>query len=94
MIQGIDVNQRIEFTLEDDKEPKTVFVFKPLSGFEMIKINDSGDYTRAYLETTIAEIIGVSDKDKFLSSLSINHLGKLIKKANDINGISEQEIKN
>ncbi len=95
MLQGIDINQRIEFiSAYDTTDPKTVFVFKPLSGFEMIKLSESGLDIQQFLQKTIAEIHGVEDKDKFLTSLSVKILAELINKANEINKITEQEIKN
>jgi len=39
MIEGIDINQRIEYTLKSDTtEPKTVFVLRPLSGPEALEL--------------------------------------------------------
>lgn len=40
MIQGLDISQRIEFSLSSDTtEPKTVFVLKPLTGPEKFEIS-------------------------------------------------------
>lgn len=98
MIQGIDVNQRIEFVSENDKvEPKTIFVFRPLSGFEMLEIEDGekGNLKiRKFLNETICEIKGIENKESFINSLPIAILGELIKKANEINSFSEIETKN
>lgn len=95
MLSGIDVNQRIEFISSwDTTEPKTVFVFKPLAGFEMIKLSEVGFDVQQFLEKTIVEIVGVADKSAFLNSLSVKILGELINKANEINKITEQETKN
>jgi hypothetical protein len=94
MIEGIDVNQRISFTCDSDKEPKTEFIFKPLSGFDMMDIW-SGEYSaEKFLKKTVVEIKDVEDKNKFLDSMPVSVLGELLKKANEINGLSEKEAKN
>lgn len=95
MIQGIDVNQRIEFVSEkDSSEPKTVFIFKPLSGFEMLDVQDGGLDLKRFIKRTIIEVKGVEDKDLFLESLPLSIVGELIKKANEVNKLTEEETKN
>ncbi len=98
MIEGIDVNQRIEFISSNDKsDPKTVFVFRPLSGFEMLNLEDGEQGTskiKKFLNLTICEIKGFENKAAFLDSLKIDILGELIKKANEVNTFTENEIKN
>jgi hypothetical protein len=95
MIEGINVNQRVSFVCECDKtEPKTEFILKPLSGFEMMEIWSDGYAAEKFLKKSIVEIKGISDKDAFLDSMPTIVLGELLKKANELNGLSEQEAKN
>jgi len=98
MIQGIDINQRIEFVSKrDTTEPKTVFIFKPLSGFEMLKVQETIDENqkiKKFISETVVSISGVEDKNQFIESLPITILGELLEKANEINSFSETEIKN
>lgn len=51
MLPVIDVNQRVEFSISTDTDPKTVFVLKPLSGTQQFSLlrnlirNEDGAYT-------------------------------------------------
>jgi hypothetical protein len=100
MIEGINIDQRIEFTLDDDKEPKTVFLFRPISGTDMLNIQSrakglpEGEAIAELLSVTIAEIVGVENKHKFLRSLPIEVLNKLIDKHTEINILKDDDQKN
>ncbi len=44
MKKGIDINQRINFTFQDDtSEPKTVFVLRPLARAEFLEFSSGSD---------------------------------------------------
>ena len=109
MLKGVDINQRIEFSCVDDKEePRTIFVFKPLSGFEMLdlskhlvgkKLTLSGSYILETLEKSIVEIKNpdLKDKDKikeFLQGLSSIVLVELVTETGKINKLTDDESKN
>lgn len=100
MITGIDINQRIEVTLDSDKtEPKTVFVVRPLSGMDRIVIGtDESDVPVAVkiLSRSIVEIKNNNDipVNEFLYMLSIDDLNGLLGKVNELNEITDEEVKN
>ena len=108
MLQGIDVNKRIEFTsTHDTTDPKTVFVFQPLSGASMFSIakfakNDileiSGDDVLGFLEKSIVEIKNFGNASlsvkEVLQILPSNVLAELFKKMAEINNLTEQDKKN
>lgn len=66
MLKGIDVNQRIEVSSPDDKtKPKTIFVLKPMSGLEDLKLSEfivdgrlkiSEDYIKYVTSKSVVEI--------------------------------------
>lgn len=66
MLQGINTQERVRFSSVLDKsEPKTVFVLRPLTGFEVFaleKLNDmksekmSVEYARELLKLSVLEI--------------------------------------
>ncbi len=51
MLPIIDANQRIEFSISTDQDPKTIFILKPLSGIQQFGLsrnlirNENGTYT-------------------------------------------------
>lgn len=106
MLEGIDINQRIEFTLTSDKtEPKTVFVLKPLSGADMFsfssdikdgKLTLTGDKIIELLEKSVVQVKNYKTDNikESLNMLKINDLAELLAKVNSINNISEDEAKN
>ncbi len=107
MLEGIDINQRIEFSLKADvTEPKTVFILKPLSGSDMFnfsshvsdgKMSLSGDRIIDLLEKSVVEIKHYKDNltvAEALKTLKIDSLAELLEKVNSLNNISEEEAKN
>lgn len=100
MIEGIDIEQRIDFVLDNDTEPKTVFVFRPISGSDKLNIQSKargmseGDCIIELLNTCIVEIKGIDNKYKFLRSLDINVLSELVEKHNSISEIKDDDKKN
>ncbi len=98
MIKGIDVNQRIEFLSKfDNSEPKTVFVLRPLSGFEMMEFSEGRkeDIYNMILKSVV-EVKNFEDNniEKAINSLGIRVIGELIQFINEINNITEQDAKN
>jgi len=101
MIKGIDTNERIEFiSKHDHDEPKTVFIFRPLSGLEMsglLKALEGGD-SMTYLNETVFDIKdGIPEggnKKDYLASLPLNILSELLTEANEINRLTGQDAKN
>lgn len=97
MLKGIDVNQRIEFISKyDTSEPKTIFILKPLSSFEMMELGKL-ESIEFYLEKSIVEVKNFNGLDikGSLSAISVKVLGELIECINKINKLSdEEEIKN
>lgn len=99
MLAGIDINQRIEFVSKFDKtEPKTKFVFRPLSGSDMFSIGSQGDsFIIAALNKSIVSIENIPkglEKEDYINSLQTEHLNELFEKFNDINNISDDDKKN
>ena len=95
MIKTININERIEFISQfDTTEPKTVFVFRPLSGLEMIKLSEGSLDIERFLNAAILEIKGVEDKAAFIKTLEAKVLGELVNKANEVCEITKAEIKN
>lgn len=99
MIEGIDTNQRIEFTSKYDmNDPKTVFILRPLSGFEMMEFSDGKmeDVKRMVLRS-IVEIRNFNKEcsiEDVLNSLNLKLLAELINKINNINQLSGEDEKN
>lgn len=66
MLKGIDVNQRFEVSSPDDKtKPKTIFVLKPMSGLEDLKLTEfivngrlkiTGEYIKYVTSKSVVEI--------------------------------------
>ncbi len=100
MIKGIDVNQRIEFSLTSDKdEPKTVFVMKPLSGLEMMEFSTGAKADIInMISKSIVEVKNFLNANasvsEILNCLNIQDIGELINKVNEINMITRQDSKN
>lgn len=87
MIEGLDLNQRIEFISEYDKgEQKTVFIFRPLSGSEKINVSSiynrgtlklTGDFLLGLIKSAVVEVKNPNfDKEKDKDAL-MNYLDKL-----------------
>ena len=98
MLKAIDVNQRIEFSSKDDKsDPKTIFVFRPLSGIEMLQFSQgSKEDIRNMLVKSLVEVKGYdhTDIEQVVDSLPLNVVGELIQKVNAINNFTGEEEKN
>jgi len=109
MLKGIDVSQRIEFSCEDDVEPKTVFILKPLSGLQMIEVSKNlstdkklvlnAQYIQSILECSIVEIKNPEVKEinkinDFISSLSSVVLTELVVEVGKLNNLTGEEQKN
>lgn len=100
MLTGINIDQRIEFTCQEDQDPKTVFIFRPLSGSDIMNLRSLpqktkiGDYAIELLDMSIVEVVGVTDKRKFLKSLESHILDELVSKFNDINNVKDDDKKN
>jgi hypothetical protein len=109
MLQGMDINQRVEFTSSADKTtPKTKFILKPLTASEMLettkyvqggKLELNQDYVMDLLDKSIVEIKNpdIKEKDKinaFINSLTPVILVELINKVTSLNRLSEDEEKN
>lgn len=107
MITGIDVNQRIEFSLAEDlSEPKTIFIFKPMTGADMMKLSDgvdgnqlkfSGEKLFDLLEIAIVEIRNFEPAGtvrEILKSLPPMAFTQIVNQAISINRLTGQDIKN
>jgi hypothetical protein len=106
MLKGIDVNQRIEYVCkEDDSEPKTVFVFRPMTASEMIDLTSDMDVTQLkmtgkkiidFLCMAIVEIRNyhIADIREALNSLPPTVITELVQESTNINKIVGTDIKN
>jgi len=107
VLKGIDINQKIEFvSKEDTSEPKTVFIFVPLSGADTIGMSGifeggmaklTGKAIVDFLDKCIVEIKnfeGETDKIKIISSLTTGVISELVTQASEINNLKAQETKN
>jgi hypothetical protein len=107
MLQGININERIEFISKDDNsEPKTIFVLKPFSGVDMLNISQqfkdgrlilSGEEILTILEKSIVEIKNFSEAipiKEIISRLPGTILGELITKIGIINNLTKEDQKN
>lgn len=97
MLEGISTSQRIEFVSSHDKtEPKTIFVFRPLSGIEMMSYQNLNEteILLKFLNATIFEIKNCSiEKSEFISSLNSQVLSEIIIKAVEINRLTDTDKK-
>ena len=96
MIQGVDLSQRIEITLEGDLEPKTIFVIRPLSGLEMTELQQSSNVVISTLEKSVVEIKGQPNTltaIEYVKTLGMGHLTDLLQKVAKINNISLEQSK-
>ena len=109
MLQGVDINQRIEFVSKEDKtDPKTVFILKPMSGSQMLDMSKyisgkdlqvSSEYINYMVETSIVEIknpdITEATKIKeYINQLSSTVLLEVMIRVGEINNVSDDESKN
>jgi hypothetical protein len=106
MIKGIDVNQRIEFSFSNDKDdPKTIFVFRPLTSAEMMDLASdaqgntvklAGSKIFEYLQLGIVEIKNypVTDVKEALKTLPMDVITELVREMGRMNNMTEQEAKN
>lgn len=103
MLEGIDLNQRIEFVSSYDKlEPKTVFVLRPLSGVELLglggtieggKIKLTRDYILDLISKSLVEIKNSESgktNQEMVESLNFLVLGELINRIADINSLKNE----
>ena len=104
MIKGIDLNQRVEYVSKyDNSEPKTVFIFKPLSASEMIDTigSESSTYLKGskiieYLDLVICEIKNAefTDKKTYLDSLPSLVVSELVSESSSMNNMTASDQKN
>ena len=107
MLEGINIDQRIPFVSEKDKEdPKTTFILKPLSGIEMLDfsvgdnngiIQLNSKQIKRYLQKSIVEVQNYRDDytiDQVIDSLPIEVLSEIFNKIIEINNLKKEEEKN
>jgi hypothetical protein len=98
MYKGIDIKARHEFYLsQDTQEPRTKFILRALSGWEMTELSSKDDYSINDLlnECVVSVEDGeFPDKESVLKSLDTGALGELITEINVINKVTEREAKN
>jgi hypothetical protein len=101
MLKGIDTRQKIEYSLESDTDPKTVFVLKPLSGLDKITLTaayakSQEDGIRLFLRKSIVEIKNYStaDIDEAIETFSDEVIGELMGEINNINAKTGDDEKN
>jgi len=106
MLQGISVDERIEFTcLNDTSEPKTVFILKPLSGIEQFqfyefyedgKLKLKPTSVKTILLSSIVEIKNFTNKklEEMIDSLDGVTAMALLNKIMEINKLTEKQEKN
>lgn len=106
MIRGIDVNQRIEFVSQyDTDEPKTVFVFRPLTAEGMLefagdiangKLTLAGPQVFKFLEMAIVEVRNFEGASipEMIRSLPPLVVAELVGEAGKINKLTETDQKN
>ena len=108
MLEGIDLDQRIEYSCKGDTDNPTVFIFKPLDGFEMLDISNNvkdgklsldKSYIKSMLGSSIVEVKNPDltksgDIDKFISMQDVTILTELTFKAMRVNKLMDDEAKN
>lgn len=109
MIEALDVNERIPYSLKADKgDPKTIFIFRPLDSSEQLglvekdgSVKAGGEFIFPYLEKVIVEIQNfefrgqpMTDVKEILPKIKPDYLGELCKFSRSINGVTEIEAKN
>lgn len=98
MITGIDINQRIEFTLSfDTSEPKTIFILRPLSASELMEFSinkEMKEITKIFMmiEKCIVEIKNYKIGEKIINISDENEKRDIIKSL-PVNVINELSIK-
>jgi hypothetical protein len=99
MLEGIS-QRKVEITLDCDKDPKTVFIFRPITGMEALDLPDltkgltQGKAAITILDLSIVEIKGVEDKKKFLSDLSVQAINELLEHYTRMNTVTKDDEKN
>ena len=108
MIEGIDLNRRIEFVSQEDKsDPKTVFILRPMAGSEHInlsgfyaggKVAMTGDYLMDILRKCVT---GTRNPDlegeelkTYLEALPPEIIVEVGGRITDLAGVSDDERKN
>lgn len=105
MLVGINKEQRIEITSKHDtSEPKTVFVFRPMTGAEMVDIGGfgpevklSGDMIVDFITRSLIEVKnfdGQTDIKEIVECLPANILTELVESIVDINNLTKDDEKN
>ena len=107
MLKGIDINQVSEFSIKNDSDPKTIFLLKPLTGYEMLEASQklkgetsiNADYVEAVLDKAITgikdpDISEVNDINKFVEGLDSLVLIEIVTEVIRINDVSDDESKN
>lgn len=97
MIININESERVEFISQfDTTEPKTIFILKPLTGFEMMDFTNLEDKNIMldFIITSIVEIKNCnSDKTEFVKSLSLNILSELLVFITNLNNLTQDDKK-
>ncbi len=97
MLKGVDINSRFNFiSSEDITEPKTIFILKPLSSFEMMTHSDlksKGDLLEL-VKLSIESIQNIdAEKDEFIESIPVKTLSEMVKYILEINNLTESDKK-
>lgn len=97
MLKGIDVNQKIEFVSKEDiSDPKTVFVLRPLTGFEMLELqnlSNAEDLFKMVRKSIIEVKNGEPDLDKMIHSLPVATVSELVVTIFGLNNLTEADKK-
>lgn len=105
MLVGIDKNQRIEVTSKyDGTDPKTVFVFRPMTGAELVDLGQNGAEVKLsgsslidFICKSLVEVMnfeGQTENRAIIESLPADVLAELVEKVVEINHLTKQEAKN
>ncbi len=98
MLQGINIDQRVEFVSEfDTSEPKTKFIIRPLSGVDMLNTGTTENPLLSLLIASVESIEnfkGEKDKEKIIRSLPTNVFNELLEHINKMNEVTDDDRKN
>lgn len=96
MLTAIDLNKRVEFISKYDiEEPKTIFLLKLLTVFEMMEYSDLDESERMldFICDCVAEVKGVEDKREFIKSMEMKVIAELFQKCIEINKLTDEDKK-
>lgn len=101
MLEGININARVNFTYSKDVDVKTEIILKPLSSFDMLALSPSisaGDYGAMIIASVVEiknpDITEANKIKEYLASLKIEIITELMEKVNSINNLTDDEQKN